>query len=81
MTLAILLDIVVAVLLAATIAYAAVLNRRLGTWRRERAELGKLIVAFNEAAVQAQAGIAGLKKAGEETGAGLQQGLGPGLPG
>jgi hypothetical protein len=75
---AFLLDALVAALLAATIGFAFVLNRRLGVWRREKSAFEKLIGEFNTAAARAETGIAALKKLGEETGSSLSQGLAKG---
>ncbi len=60
------LDLIIAVLLAATIAYAAVLNSKLNQLRKNRDELAKLVAAFNDATVRAEAGIPKLKRASEE---------------
>ena len=61
-------DGVVAVLLIATISYAAVLNRRLGVLRGDRAKLEALIQSLSVAAARAEVGIAGLKTAAEDVG-------------
>lgn len=60
------LDLIVAILLAATIAYAAVLNNKLNQLRKNRDDLAKLVAAFNDATVRAEAGIPKLKRASEE---------------
>jgi hypothetical protein len=65
------LDGVVALLLVATIIYAFILNRRLNAWRRDKSELEALINRFNSAAERAEAGIAALKTASEQTGQSL----------
>lgn len=65
------LEAVVAVLLVATIIYAFILNRRLNSWRRDKGELVALIGRFNNAAERAEAGIAALKAASENTGQSL----------
>ena len=49
----ILLDLIVAALLVATIAYAVMLNNRLTSLRKNRDDLAKTIVNFNEATVRA----------------------------
>lgn len=67
------LDIIVAVLLAATIGYAVMLNSRLNQLRKNRDDLVKLVAAFNDATVRAEAGIPKLKRAAEEAGSGLQE--------
>ncbi|HXQ51254.1 MAG TPA: DUF6468 domain-containing protein [Stellaceae bacterium] len=66
-------DAVVAVLLIATIAYAAVLNRRLSVLRGDRAKLDELIQGLTVAAHRAEGGIAGLKGAAEDVGRGLEK--------
>jgi cell division septum initiation protein DivIVA len=60
------LDLIIAVLLAATIAYAAVLNNKLNQLRKNRDDLAKLVGAFNDATARAEAGIPKLKRASEE---------------
>ena len=67
------LDALVAVLLVTTIAYAAVLNRRIAGLRAGRAEMEALIAGLTAAAAKAEGGIRGLKSASEEQGAQLQQ--------
>ncbi len=68
-------DITVAILLIATIGYAAVLNRRLGVLREDRAKLEELIQGLNVASVNAQNGIAGLRKATDDVGRDLDKEL------
>ena len=75
MTATLICDITVAILLVATIGYAAVLNRRLGVLREDRAKLEELIQGLNVASVNAQTGIAGLRKATEEVGHDLEKEL------
>ncbi|HVI49894.1 MAG TPA: DUF6468 domain-containing protein [Candidatus Sulfotelmatobacter sp.] len=67
------LDVIVAILLAATIAYAWILNRRLGDLRRNRDEMARLVNAFNDATARAEAGIPKLRRAADEAGATLQE--------
>ena len=67
------LDSLIVVLLLATIFYCVVLNRRLGRLRNSRTELERATRAFAEAAARADAGIKGLRRSAEESGAGLQQ--------
>lgn len=69
----IILDMIVAVLLAATIGYAVMLNRRLSALRRNRDDLAKLILNFNDATVRAEQSIPKLRKAAEEAGTSLQE--------
>ncbi len=51
------LDLFVAVLLAVTIGFAIVLNRRLGRLRKDRAALEKLAASFGESTNRAEEGI------------------------
>jgi len=71
-------DASVAFLLIVTIVYVAVLNRRLGVLRKDKAKLEELIKGLNAAAVNAQAGIADLKQAADELGRGLDKELATG---
>ena len=73
MTLTLGLDIVVAVLLLATIAYAMVLSRRLGALRDDKAQLQALVKSLDDSSRRAEAGIAALKTAADEIGRGLQE--------
>jgi hypothetical protein len=66
-------DAVVALLLIATIGYAATLNRRLAVLRGDRAKLEELINGLGSAAQRAEAGIAGLKGAAEDIGRELER--------
>ncbi len=68
-----LLDLLVSGLLIATITYAIRLNNRLGALRKNRDDLAKTIIAFNDATVRAESSIPKLKRAAEEAGAGLQE--------
>jgi hypothetical protein len=72
------LEGIVAVLLIATIVYAFILNRRLNAWRRDKGELVALIGRFNNAAERAEAGIAALKTASEQTGQSLSAAIAKG---
>ncbi len=67
------LDIVVSLLLIATIGYAVMLNSRLSSLRKNRDDLAKTIVNFNEATVRAESSIPKLRKAAEESGQILQE--------
>ena len=71
LTPSLILEGLVAALLVATIVYAVILNRRLNAWRRDKSELEALIGRFNAAAERAEAGIAALKVASEQTGQAL----------
>jgi len=73
MTLTLLSNIMVAVLLLATIGYAAVLNRRLGALRNDKAKLQELIQGLTQASTNAQAGIANLRQAADELGQQLEK--------
>jgi len=66
-------DLTIVTLLIVTIAFAAVLNKRLAAWRQHRGEFERLIIQFNQAAARAEAGIERLKAASEQTGKTLQQ--------
>lgn len=61
MTIPVLLDLLVAVLLALTIGYAAVLNRKLMRLREGEAELRQLIGSFNDSAARAQDSLKQIK--------------------
>ena len=67
------IDLTIVTLLIVTIAFAAVLNRRLAAWRQDRAEFERVIAQFNQAAARAEAGVERLKIASEQTGKTLQQ--------
>lgn len=67
------LDVIIAALLVATIVYAGMLNRRLNVLRKNRDEMAKLISQFNEATVRAETSIPKLRKAAEDAGQGLQE--------
>jgi hypothetical protein len=60
------LDIVVAILLAVTIGYAVVLNRRLRSLREHKAELQKLADSFGNATARAEGSIGRLKTSADE---------------
>ena len=68
MTLSIILDLVVAGLLVATIAYATLLDRRIRQLRSARAEIETMVVGFNTATARAESAIGDLKE-GTESGA------------
>lgn len=67
-----LLDIVVSVLMIATIAYATRLNARLAALRKNRDDLARTVVGFNEATLRAESSIPKLRKAADEAGHSLQ---------
>ena len=76
MTLLVALDVIVAAMLAVTIGFCLVLNRRLTALRRSESELRDVLAKFNQAAAQAEAGIARLKDVSQETAAGLRDRIG-----
>lgn len=61
MPFALILDVLVAVLLVFTIAYAILLNRRLGSLRKDKTDLEKLAATFGQATVRAEESIGRLK--------------------
>lgn len=65
MTFSIILDVLVAVLLVVTIAYAMVLNRRLGRLRRDKTQLELMAGNFAEATTRADESIGRLKDMGD----------------
>jgi hypothetical protein len=69
----IVLDLIVSILLIATIGYAVMLNQRLTQLRKNRDDLAKIIVSFNEATVRAESSIPKLRKAAEDAGHTLQE--------
>lgn len=66
-------DAIVAVLLIATISYAAVLNRRLAVLRSDRDKLAELVKTLATATQRAEAGVANLKAAAADTGRQLEK--------
>jgi hypothetical protein len=71
--LSVFVDLTIVTLLIVTIAFAAVLNRRLSGWRQDRTQFERVIAQFNEAASRAETGVERLKAASEQTGKTLQQ--------
>lgn len=69
----VLLDIVVSLLLIATISYAVMLNSRLSALRKNRDDLAKTIINFNEATMRAESSIPKLRKAADDAGQTLQE--------
>ena len=67
------LDMVVIVLLGATITYAVMLNRRLMVLRESRADLENLVKGLAEATIRAESAVKGLRRAAVETGENLQK--------
>ncbi len=66
MTFSLILDIVIAVLLIVTIAYAVGLNRKLALLRRDKAELEKMASNFGEATLRAGESISQLRSTADE---------------
>lgn len=69
----IIIDVVMVGLLAATIAYAIILNRQIIALRESRGEMAELIQGLNEAMGRAETGVRTLKKAAGDTGEDLQR--------
>lgn len=61
MTYSLLIDVVVALLLVVTIGYAVRLNKRLGSLRRDKAELEKLASTFAESTIRADDSLGRLR--------------------
>jgi hypothetical protein len=70
---ALLVDLVVAGLLLATLSYCILLNRRLAALRDDKGELRELIRGLTSASQRAEAGVAALRQAADHIGVGLQQ--------
>src|SRR5688572_29666697 len=64
-------DVVVAVLLAATIVYAAILNKRLQGLRANKADFEAMVTEFNEATRRTEGAIQALRMAADQTGKAL----------
>ncbi|HBO58370.1 MAG TPA: hypothetical protein DD624_00455 [Alphaproteobacteria bacterium] len=73
MSVELLVNIIVILLLIPTIIFALLLNKRLEILRNSRADLGRLIEAFNDATTRAEAGIPRLKQAADSAGAQLKE--------
>lgn len=67
------INIVVICLLVPTIVFAIILNKRLEILRNSRADLGRLIEAFNDATTRAESGIPRLKQAADSAGSLLRE--------
>jgi hypothetical protein len=61
-TFPLILDILIVILLSATIGFAIVLNRRLSRLRDNKAELDDLVKGFADAAGRAEVSVAGMKE-------------------
>lgn len=57
MPFSLILDVLIAILLVATITYAVMLNRRLSELRKDQAELEQLAASFNDATLRAEESI------------------------
>lgn len=66
-------ELVLAGLLVATIAYAAILDRKLGAIRKSKSEMESLIKDFAESTVKAEQGLAELRQHAGSSGQELQQ--------
>lgn len=66
-------DALIAVLLVATIGYAAVLNRKLGILRDAKSEMEALIASFSESTERAGNGVESLKQEAGRSGEALQK--------
>lgn len=72
MDIALIFDALISVLLVATISYAIVLNRKLGTLRDAKSEMEALIGQFSQSADRAGAGVQSLKEEARRSGEALQ---------
>ncbi|MBP2298776.1 DUF6468 domain-containing protein [Azospirillum picis] len=69
----IIIDVVMVGLLAATIAYAIILNKQIIKLRESRGEMAELIQGLNDAMGRAETGVRTLKKTAGDTGEDLQR--------
>lgn len=67
------LDVIIIILLAATIVYAVILNSRLAQLRSHRDDLARLVAAFNDATARAESGIPRLRGVADEASQSLQE--------
>ncbi len=67
------IDLVLVGLLAATIAYAIILNKQIIKLRESRGEMAELIQGLNDAMNKAEGGVRNLKKTASDTGEDLQR--------
>jgi hypothetical protein len=72
-TIPLMFDVLIVVLLAATIGYAIQLSGRLAALRKDRGELDAMAKRFAEAAQRAESAIAALKATSETAGKALDQ--------
>ena len=75
LSLATLLDVLIALLLVATITYAVILNRKLTRLRSDRGEMEAVIARLIEATDGAQKGLEGLRAHADHVGSRLQKEL------
>jgi hypothetical protein len=73
MMVTVLLDLLVAGLLATAIGYCILLNRRLGALRADKAQLEETVHSLAEVSIRAESGIARLRETAEELGHALHQ--------
>jgi len=76
--LVLLLDAAIAVLLLATIAYAAILHRKLSVLRESRQQMEQLAVRFTEASGTAERVLAEIRQAAGDSGQALQKSIAQG---
>lgn len=69
------LDVLVAVLLACTIGYAFLLNRRLAELKRDKTHLEQLAASFNDATARAEESVAKLRVATNDVVQNLRSGI------
>ena len=73
MNFSVMLDVIVAALLIATIVYAMLLSRRLGALRNDKEQLEALVRSLDQSANRAESGIAALKEAADHIGRELER--------
>ena len=74
-TFPLILDILIVILLSATIGFAIVLNRRLSRLRDNKAELDDLVKGFADAAGRAEVSVAGMKETASRAADALQKSI------
>ena len=74
-TFPLILDILIVILLSATIGFAIVLNRRLSRLRDNKAELDDLVKGFADAAGRAEVSVAGMKETAAKSADVLQKSI------
>ncbi len=73
MTVSLAFDVVISLLLVATIVLAAILNRKLSALRAARDDMARLAESFAEATGKAERGLGGLREVAEGIGTDLQR--------